>query len=252
MAKSKLDSVFQGLGFDVPAALQRTYAEVQRPVADMIAGFKVVREKIDKIAPKVIGLFNDLKAASTAAAGDGVTFVFADFARLFSPDVPKHPREKDGTPGYTVHPTYMALDYMRRTISGKRAATGRQGVRDLATDQIGRALRTVRDTLRVEDHPLFWAAVKAEFRINGQKSMLALIKRVEETEPLIDVAKLLKPIRFREDAVIHMASDKDRAVTNPTATVTDLAAVRDHIVGRGKRAAKAGLAASGQRVRMTA
>src|SRR4051812_16769519 len=98
-------------------AQRKALQALKRPVTDAAARFKVVREKLTELAPKVIKLFNEITATS-----EGFTFV--EFCRLFDATIPTHAADRDGEIGYRNHRVYYTLAYMRRLVQLTR--TGRR------------------------------------------------------------------------------------------------------------------------------
>lgn len=176
----------------IAGVFQKQLKALRPGVADVAKALDAARTKSKDLAPKVIGLFNKLKAEYA-----GLSFV--DFARMFDPTVPEQARDLDGAPGYRTHRTYYALDYMRRLTNA--APRGRQGARDSATDALARTLATVLQV--VADADPIWEAVQKEFAF-GERVMVRLKKRVEDTKPLIKLEG--RPVKAGN--VIHMERAK--------------------------------------------
>lgn len=174
---------------NLSAALKRQVFALRRPITDIANRFGVVRESLKDTAPKVMRLYNAIKA-------DNESFTFVEFARLFAPDLPTHPADKDGVTGYRNHKIYYTLDYMRRMANLR--PRGRQGVRDSATDALARSIATILQV--VADAGPVWQAVQAEFQFN-ERMMTGLRRRVEATRPLFALT-LPRPVRVGN--VIHM------------------------------------------------
>jgi hypothetical protein len=183
----------------IPAALMKRVNALKGPIKSLAEKWGVIRRDLKDRAPQIVQLYNDLVAVNIA-------FTFVEFARLFASDMPTHAQDKDGTPGYQNHPTYNMLVYMRRLVRTPR--TGPRGVRDTATDDIARAIKTV---LQVVDGPsqiIIWNQVKAEFGF-GPRKLAGLQRRVEETKPIV-VLKV-KPVRLTAANLVHMVSAKAEA-----------------------------------------
>lgn len=171
------------------ANLRRQIGQVKPQINRIADRFGVLRENIKEIAPRVVRLFN-------ACQNENERITFVDFARMFDPSVPTHASDKNGVPGYRNHKVYYTLTYMRRTLQLK--PTGRQGVRDNATDGLARAIATI---LQVVNEPeRVWQAVQVEFAF-GERLMTNLRKRVENTKPLFSL-EIKRPVGVGK--VIHM------------------------------------------------
>lgn len=173
------------------AVFQKQVTGLRKSVLDLSKKFGVVRDSVKTTAPKVIKLFDQLKAEY------GLSFV--EFARLFDASVPTNAGTPE-KPGYRAHKVYYTLDYMRR-LSNLRPR-GQRGVRDSATDALARTIATV---LQVVPNPEpIWQAVQKEFNF-GERVMTGLRKRVENTKPLIEIKAKQAP---SIGDVIHMESTK--------------------------------------------
>lgn len=157
-----------------------------------------VREASRTVAPKIMKLYNTLAAKYDNLGG------FVGFARLFDATIPLKAGTTDA-PGYRQNKTYIALDYMRRLVR-VRPAGGRQGRRDPATDQLGRALATIAQVVKGDAMAVVWAAIATEFAL-GERAIARLKSRVEGVEPLIDLSKAIKPVNVTPAQVIHVKSN---------------------------------------------
>lgn len=175
------------------AAHRKTLQALRRPVTDAARSFGIVREKLQGLAPKIVKLFDSIKAEHT-------NFTFVDFCRMFDGSIPTHAGDRDGKIGYRNHRVYYTLAYMRRLVQATSASTrrGQQGVRDSATDALARTLATILQIV-AEPEPV-WAAIQAEFGF-GERLMTRLRKRVEATKPLIKL-EAARPVKA--SGVIHM------------------------------------------------
>lgn len=173
-------------------SLRAQVQALRRPVLDLARQFGAVREKLQDIAPKIVKLYNQIKAEHEA-------FTFVEFSRLFDASVPTHAADRNGEVGYRNHKTYYTLQYMRRIIdTNTKGKRGQQGVRDSATDGLARTLATLFTV--IEDDGAIWNAVQQEFQF-GERVMTRLRKRVAATKPLITLT-VAKPIKIGK--VIHM------------------------------------------------
>lgn len=175
----------------IGARLRGQLTALKRPIMAVVQKFQAGREAAKEIAPKVIGLFNSIKA-------DHAAFTFVEFCRMIDPSVPTGAGGRDGIGGYRQHPTYYTLDYMRRQLTQR--PRGRQGVRDSATDALARAIATVLQV--AEDAAPVWAAIQTEFQFN-ERVMGRLRKRVEATKPLFAI-NVPRGAHVRVGNVIHM------------------------------------------------
>jgi hypothetical protein len=162
-----------------------TFASIKREVLDLGKRYGIIREKIAKIAPKVIANFKALDAKYTDLGG------FIGYCRMIDPKVPTHAADDGDELGYRNHRTYQALDYMRRLVNAAnrppRDANTTQGARNPATDQLARLLASVL-TIKGIDDAVVWGAVSQEFGMPAESRSLARLKaRVEKTKPLIDL-----------------------------------------------------------------
>jgi hypothetical protein len=173
------------------AALKKSVQALRKPVTDLAQKFGVVRESLKETAPKVMRLFNAIKA-------DHESVTFVDFARMFDPSIPTHAADREAVQGYRNHKVYYTLDYMRRMANLR--PRGRQGVRDSATDALARAIATILQVVR--DPAPVWGAVQAEFQFN-ERVMGRLRKRVEATKPLFSVNLPPRAV-VKVGNVIHM------------------------------------------------
>lgn len=155
---------------------------VKTEVLSLAKAYGVAREKIEKIAPKVIALWRTLEPRLGK---------FVVFARFLDPSVPMNAKTVDGEIGYLAHRTYYTLDYMRRKVRQAEAppqdANARQGRTNPATDQLARVLASVLSVKGIDPETV-WAAVSQEFGIAADsRGMKRLKARVDETKPLIDL-----------------------------------------------------------------
>lgn len=181
-----------GVTFEsLTASLQRQIKSLRQPIKDLAAKFGLVREKLKDTAPKVLQLFNDIKAKHQR-------FTFVEFARLIDPSIPTHGPDREGVVGYKNHKTYYTLDYMRRLINLR--PRGRQGVRDSATDALARTIATVLQV--VKDGAPVWGAIQEEFKFN-ERQINNLRKRVISTQPLF-VLNVPPRSTVKIGKVIHM------------------------------------------------
>lgn len=182
------DLTLQGLS----AGLRRQVQGVKRQVTDIAGKFGVVRESIKMLAPRVIGIYNAIKAENAA-------YTFVDFARLFDATIPTHAADRDGAMGYRNHKVYYTLQYMQRQVTLR--PRGARGVRDSATDALARTIATMLQLPGVDANAV-WAAVQTEFNF-GERVMTRLRRRVESTQPLFQL-QVPRAGQVRMGNVIHM------------------------------------------------
>lgn len=182
------DLTLQGLS----AGLRRQVQGVKRQVTDIAGKFGVVRESIKMLAPRVIGIYNAIKAENAA-------YTFVDFARLFDATIPTHAADRDGAMGYRNHKVYYTLQYMQRQVTLR--PRGQRGVRDSATDALARTIATMLQLPNVDPN-VVWAAVQSEFGF-GERVMTRLRRRVESTQPLFSLT-VPRAGQVRVGNVIHM------------------------------------------------
>lgn len=201
------------------AALRRQFTAVKRPVLDLATRFSTVRASLDEIAPRVIGLYNSIKA-------ENAQFSFAEFARLFDPSVPTHSADTDDEPGYRNHKVYYTLQYMQRKVTLGSRGRG-AGVRTSASEALARTIATMLQLPGVDKDQIF-ETVKAEFGF-GDRVMARLRRRVENTQPLFHLT-VPRAGTVRVGNVIHMEPrPAAAAATEPAAAAR----------GRGRRRAAA-------------
>lgn len=230
---------------DLKGAVKRTFEDLKKPVATLSASFGVFKEKAASLAPKVMGLYAKILSE---AADAGISFTFVDFVRLFDPALPEKAED------YRKAKSYYTLDYLRNVQRPKRA--GKQGQRDVATDESARLIATLLQVFRAEDHETLWGIIADEFRMasgdaSKKERRIKLLKaRVEKAQPLIDLSKRMKPIHLELAQVIHMESTKDDKVP-AQATPAEAQAHLNRLNAKMGRKLK-GAAAPGQRVRAVA
>jgi hypothetical protein len=181
-----------------------------------VKAFSGFREKMSEIAPRLRALFLRCKTEALGMKdGDGnpIMFGVADFARLYDPTVPFHPRPKGDVAGYQQHPTYYGVNYILNQLGKKGTKKGSadgRGKIDAATDGLARAIASELTRIVKDDHPAFWGMIGAELRLSA-KALATLQRRADAAKPLIDWSKIMKPISLKGVTVIHMESRKDVA-----------------------------------------
>lgn len=184
------------------AVFQKQIKALQPTVTAFAKSFGDLQVKRAELAPKLIGLFNRIKA-------DQSSLTFVAYTQMFDSSIPDHAAELDGVKGYRVHRSYMALDYLRRlTVQVPR---GRQGKRDSATDIVARALATALKNVRNVD--AVWQQIQGELNL-GDREVKTLRGRVENTKPLFELP--IKAVTVGN--VIHMDRQvKVQAAPEPVA-----------------------------------
>lgn len=219
MAKTLTQSI--GVTYEsLSKAIQGQIKALRKPVTDLAAKFGVVRESLKETAPKVMRLFNQIKAEHD-------NFTFVEFARLFDQSIPTHGPDREGIIGYRNHKVYYTLDYMRRL--GNLRPRGKQGVRDSATDALARTIATLLSV--VPDAGTVWQAVQTEFSFN-ERIMTRLQKRVASTQPLFKL-NVPQNAHIKVGNVIHMEPTRASEGTTPQGSRPAIAAGQR--IGRNQR-----------------
>lgn len=160
-----------GIGYkDLAKDQQKAVDAIRKPILETSAKFGIVRETIAELAPRVMRVFNQIKAAHDR-------FTFVEFARMYDP---KMPTTANGPDGYKVSKVYYTLDYIRRQSNQRPRGTAT--VRDVSTDALARAIATI---LQVVDQPKpLWNAIQNQFGFK-QAVLTRLQNRVAATKPLV-------------------------------------------------------------------
>jgi hypothetical protein len=172
--------------------LQKQVKALKGQIGQVASQLRAVREKASDLAPKVMKLFNQIKAETEGR------FSLADFARFYDPKVPE--RAED----YRRNPTYAALDYMQRVQrQADRPRGAGRGRREPATAKLERTLKTILQI--VKDPDPIWQAVQKEFQLED-RGLKQLQNRVnsDEYKPLLDLTGIIKPVNISGAKVIHM------------------------------------------------
>ena len=99
------------------AKLRKTVNNLRRAFSSYVDEFKIVSESRAELAPKFMKAFHDWGKET----GGGT---FAQFVRLFVPDLPEQSRSKPESQGYRDHPAYQAAEYLRRLAGRRQNAEG--------------------------------------------------------------------------------------------------------------------------------
>lgn len=165
------------------AGQKRQIATLKPQVRNLAGKFTVIRAKVKEIAPKVLAVFNAIKAEHGA-------FTFVQFAREFDSSIPTFPNDKEGgVIGYKNHKVYYTLDYMRRVVNLK--PRGKGGKRIEATDWLARSIATV--LAAIDDPAAFWTAVASQMDLDSTQ-LARLQRRVKATQPLVEL-RVQRPAR---------------------------------------------------------
>jgi hypothetical protein len=172
------------------AVHKRQVQALRRPVLDAAVKLGAIRERLSDLAPKVVKLYDAIKAEHT-------TFQYVAFVRLFDASVPTAAEE------YRNHRTYYTMQYMRRLVQqagmvGRKR--GQQGVRDTAVDGLARTLATIMQIVPDTEQPMIWRAVEQELQLLP-RTLARLQRRVAATKPLIRL-ETARPAKIGN--VIHM------------------------------------------------
>jgi hypothetical protein len=197
----------------------------------MTDAFREVQRKISDKGGKFVTLFNSIRAElDKVQEGSGAGFGVADFARLFDPTVPTHAdRDAQGEDGYKAHNAFQTMNYMIRTQRAKANPRGRQGVRDLATAKLERALAMIVAIVTPDTEAILWEAVKSQFGLQ-ERGITQLRNRTHATKPLLDMKALgFKPVALKPSVVVHMTPNAQQQV------VAGMANLKAQIDKRGRR-----------------
>jgi len=200
------------------AELRKEFNATKGKLLEVSKQAGIVRERMAEIAPRVIGLYDSMRAYARTHKMRPPTV--ADFARMYDPTVPTHAGDQGDVRGYRNHKVYYTITNMQRAEQRAARATeaaeggeggGRKtdpnagtidarsanGVREVAVDVLARILKTILQIVPTPD-PI-WAAVQDEFKFTNNL-MTRLKERVSKTDPLLD----LSAQRVKVGKVIHM------------------------------------------------
>lgn len=175
---------------------------------------QVLKETINHVRPKFMGFMEDYTALTTKKGELAEPFMdaafqfqketsrsFVDFVRVLDPTVPAD-RE-----GYRVHKTYMAADYLRRSVTvggarGQGNGDSRRTSSPTRTNAVGRMARLLSTLLQIvkpEDHGAIWQALADELALTPRQ-VTGMKAAVDATQPLFTL-----PIKRKVSAeVVHI------------------------------------------------
>lgn len=175
-----------------------------------------LRDTINQLRPKLMGFSDEFHAITIKKGELAAPFMdgfalwahvtgrsFVDYVRAIDPTIPGD-RE-----GYKSHKTYMAAEYLKRSITsgagrnqGGDGQTQRERSQPTRTNAVGRMARllsTILQIVKPEDHATLWQALADELALTPRQ-VSNLKAGVDATQPLFTL-----PLKRKVSAeVVHI------------------------------------------------